>query len=141
MKRILVPVDESEQSTEALEFATEEYPDAKFTALHVVDPGTFVASKSIEGRVTDEELRESHEQHAKKLLDETRETAAEQGIDLETEYVIGEVHRSIVDFIEDHDIDQVVIGSHGRTGASRVLLGSVAEAVTRRSPVPVTVVR
>jgi len=45
--------------------------------------------------------------------------------------------REIVDYAEDHEIDQIVMGSHGRTGATRLLLGSVAELVVRR----VTVVR
>ena len=48
---------------------------------------------------------------------------------------------NIVEYVETHDVDHVVIGSHGRKGLSRVLLGSVAELVVRRSPVPVTVVR
>jgi nucleotide-binding universal stress UspA family protein len=46
-----------------------------------------------------------------------------------------------VDYAAEHDIDHIVVGSHGRTGASRILLGSVAETVARRSPVPVTIVR
>lgn len=141
MKQILVPVDDSEHSTAALEFAIEEYPDATITALHVVDPNEFIASKSIEGGITGADVQEAHEQHAEKLLEETRESVAGQGVDIETEYTVGEVSRSILDVIEERDIDQVVIGSHGRTGTSRVLLGSVAETVTRRSPVPVTVVR
>jgi len=44
-------------------------------------------------------------------------------------------------YAEDLDVDHIVMDSHGRSGASRVLLGSVAETVTRRSPVSVTIVR
>jgi len=40
-----------------------------------------------------------------------------------------------------HDVDHVVMGSRGRSGVGRVLFGSVAEAVTRRASVPVTIVR
>ena len=49
--------------------------------------------------------------------------------------------REIIGFAEDNDVSHIVIGSHGRTGASRVLLGSVAQTVVRRAPTPVTVVR
>jgi nucleotide-binding universal stress UspA family protein len=42
---------------------------------------------------------------------------------------------------EDHDVDGIVMGSHGRSGISRVLLGSVAETAVRRAPCPVTIVR
>ena len=48
---------------------------------------------------------------------------------------------SIVGYAEAHDIDLVVLGTHGRTGASRLLLGSVAEAVVRSSKCPVLTVR
>lgn len=141
MKRILVPVDDSEQSSKALEFAIEEHPDGEIVGLHVVDPSEFVASKSIEGGVTDVDLQESHENHAEKLLEEAREEADSLGADIQTDYVVGGVSRSILEFVEENDIDHVVMGSHGRTGTTRVLLGSVAETVTRRSPVPVTIIR
>ena len=46
----------------------------------------------------------------------------------------------IVRYVDDHDIDQVVMGSRGRDGLDRLLLGSNAETVVRRVSVPVTVV-
>ena len=67
--------------------------------------------------------------------------AAERGVDLQTAIETGRPSRMIVSYAEENDIDHIVIGSHGRTGASRILLGSVAESVTRRSSVPVTIVR
>jgi nucleotide-binding universal stress UspA family protein len=54
---------------------------------------------------------------------------------------IGRPSRAIVEYAEEHDIDHIVMGSHGRSGVTRILLGSVAETVVRRSPVPVTIVR
>ena len=47
----------------------------------------------------------------------------------------------IVDFATRHDVDLIVIGSHGLTGIVRLLMGSVAEGVVRRSPVPVLTLR
>lgn len=139
-RNILVPVDDSDPAEQALECAFEEFPDATLTALHVVDPGEFVASKSIESAATDADLRDAYTQQAEAFLEEIREKVPPE-TDLNTTYVVGEVPRSVLDFVEEHDIDHIVMGSHGRKGASRVLLGSVAESVTRRSPVPVTVVR
>jgi nucleotide-binding universal stress UspA family protein len=138
---VLVPVDDSDQAVQALEYAVETDPDASITALHVVDPSAIGPAMSIEGAATYGDVLEAHEGNAEALLADMRERAADSGLRIETEYVIGEVGRSIVDYIEDHDIDHVVIGSHGRSGATRVLLGSVAESVTRRSRVPVTVIR
>ena len=140
---VLVPVDDSTQSTAALEFACEEYPNATITAFHVLDPGDFYAATGLEGSAAAdyEQLQQHHEDRAEAVLEEAREQAAEHGVEIETDHVVGGISRSIVDYAADHDVDLIAIGSHGRTGASRILLGSVAETVARRSPVPVTIVR
>jgi len=140
-ENVLVPVDESDQAIDALDYTVENYPDASITALHVVDPSKFRAAVSIEGAATYTDVLETHESRAEEFLAEMSERAAERGVSIETEYVVGEVARSIVEYVDEHDVDHVVIGSHGRSGATRVLLGSVAESVTRRSQVPVTVIR
>jgi nucleotide-binding universal stress UspA family protein len=135
VKRILVPVDGSPQSEAALRFATEEWPDADFVLLNVINPVDAGGSKSV--------LPTSAEEWYEQARDDARETlaelAAETGIDPETNITVGRTAPSIVDAAAD--VDHVVMGSHGRTGVSRVVLGSVAEAVVRRSPVPVTIVR
>ncbi|WP_340100346.1 universal stress protein [Salinibaculum salinum] len=140
-EHILVPIDESDPSSDAMQFAIEHHPEATITAIHVVDPGEAFAGTSIEGAASRQDVLESQERHAEKLLEDVREKGESEGVTIETDTVVGNVSRSIIEYIEEHDIDHVVIGSHGRTGASRILLGSVAESVTRRSPVPVTVVR
>jgi len=58
-------------------------------------------------------------------------TAVERGIP----------HETVLEYAVANDVDLVVMGTHCRTGLDRVLLGSVAERVVRRSPVPVLVVR
>lgn len=58
-----------------------------------------------------------------------------------TEVVEGNPHEKILEYVSEHDIDMVVMGTHGRTGLDRALMGSVAERVVRRSPVPVLTVR
>ncbi|APW97953.1 universal stress protein UspA [Halobiforma lacisalsi AJ5] len=140
---VLVPVDESERSTQALEFACTEYPDAEITAIHVLDPGDFYAATGIEGgaMANYDEIRKHHETQADNILEQARREAAEYDREIETDQVVGGVSQSIVDYAGEHDVGHIVIGSHGRTGASRILLGSVAETVARRSPVPVTIVR
>ncbi|MEF8853801.1 MAG: universal stress protein [Haloarculaceae archaeon] len=141
VENILVPVDDSDPATDALDYAVENYPDARITALHVVNPSEWGTGLSIEGAATYTDMLEAHESRAEEFLEEMSERAAERGVSVETEYVVGEVARSIVEYVDEHDIDHVVIGSHGRSGATRVLLGSTAESVTRRSQVPVTVIR
>jgi nucleotide-binding universal stress UspA family protein len=140
-KRLLVPVDGSDPADAALEFALEEYPDADITVLSVIDP-TDVGYGSIEAAPsTFEHLQKSAEERTQKVLDEAESRAAEHDVTVTAETVIGMPSRAIVEWAENNDIDGIVIGSHGRQGVTRVLLGSVAESVVRRSPVPVTVVR
>jgi nucleotide-binding universal stress UspA family protein len=140
-KRLLVPIDGSDPADAALEFALEEHPDADITVLSVIDP-TDVGYGSIEAAPsTFEHLQESAEERIEQVLDEAKALAEEHGMDVTAETVIGMPSRAIVEWAENNDIDGIVIGSHGRRGVTRVLLGSVAESVVRRSPVPVTVVR
>jgi len=141
VKRLLVPIDGSDPADAALEFALEEYPDADITVLSVIDP-TDVGYGSIEAAPsTFEHLQKSAEERTQKVLDEAESRAAEHGMTVTGETVIGMPSRAIVEWAENNDVDGIVIGSHGRQGVTRVLLGSVAESVVRRSPVPVTVVR
>lgn len=78
---------------------------------------------------------------AEELVTEAKKFGNRRGIALTTAIETGPPDRVIVDYVDKHNIDQIVIGSHGRSGISRVLLGSVAEKVVRRSSVPVTIVR
>jgi universal stress protein A len=62
------------------------------------------------------------------------------GLDVETALLSGRVARQIIHYARDRDIALIVLGTHGRTGVSRALLGSVAESVVRLAPCPVLAV-
>ena len=137
---ILVPIDGSDRSFEALEFTLEHYPDADVTALHVIELGTpRYGQGSLQG--WSDEVRREEEAHADEVLAEVERIADEHDDGITTETGIGRPSRSILDYTDLIDADQIVMGSEGRTGVSRLLLGSVAETVTRRAEVPVTIVR
>lgn len=139
--RVLVPLDESRQAWTALEYAFDEHPDARITVLTVIDP--IEAGYSAEAMFPSgsEEWYNSQKATAEERFAEAEERAAERGAELASAVEIGQPTRTIVEYAEEHDIDHIIMGSHGRKGVSRILLGSVAESVVRRSPVPVTVVR
>lgn len=139
--RILVPVDGSEQADEACELVFEEFPDATLVLLHVINPAE--ASYGAQASVPSfsEEWYEEEKERAETAFADIEQRASEHGVAVEHAVEVGKPSRVIVDFAEEHDIDHIVMGSHGRQGVSRILLGSVAETVMRRSPVPVTVVR
>lgn len=136
---ILVPVDDSEPARAALEHAVRQYPDAEITLLHVINPN--FASYGEGGVYAYESVLEGREEAAKELLASVRGVTADHDGPITEEIRVGDPSRKIVEFADERDVDHVVIGSHGRSGASRILLGSVAERVARRSPVPVTIVR
>lgn len=135
---VLVPTDGSEPAEAALDHAFGRFAADDITALYVMDP---VEGATAWGPATGEDWLGSAEKRAEDVLGEAVERGAEAGVEIDTDSVVGRPSRAIVDYAEDAGVDHVVIGSHGRDGISRVLLGSVAETVIRRSPVPVTVVR
>lgn len=140
--RILVPTDGSPQAREALEYAMETFPDATFVALTVLNPAEMSAGGTEMGMASyADQWMDAEEERAEERFVETRTLADERGVALDTDTVLGQPARSIVEYAEEHDINQIVMGSHGRDGVSRILLGSVAETVARRSPCPVTIVR
>ena len=140
---VLLAVDPSDQSREALDYVASRHAEDTVTAVHVIEPAelTSYSTPQAGGPGALPDIQEQQRETAEQLLENIREQAESHGLDIETAIETGKVEQQLVDYAEDHDIDQIVIGSHGRTGASRVLLGSVAEKVARRSPVPVTIVR
>ena len=67
--------------------------------------------------------------------------AAQAEVDVETAVIEGNVHRSILEYVDEHDVDLIVMGTHGRRGIDRYLLGSATERIVRSSPAPVLTVR
>ena len=136
-KHVLVPVEGSYQSAGAVAFASAEWPDARLTLLHVVDP--------VEGGYSLEAMREGAEEwhREQKLAAQDLFAELSEGVENEvsTRVETGRPARTILHVLEEGEYDHVAMGSHGRSGVSRVLLGSVAEDVVRESPVPVTIVR
>lgn len=135
---VLVAYDGSEPARKAVEYAFDECVDDDIVLLRVVEVADSFTKMSL--------------QAVQELLGQRRADASEQLrgdmadlLDADAEYEIdvvsGEPAREIVAYAEDHDVDRIVLGSHGREGVSRVLLGSVAEQVVRRAPVSVVVVR
>lgn len=139
VRNILVPVDFSEASMEALRHAKElalTY-GAQITLLHAVEEVVYPSAYGIEPT----------NMPGPQVIDRVEQNLAELArTELGYEHVVVEANvgyapSTILDYANGHDIDLVVIATHGRTGLERMLLGSVAERVVRRSPAPVFVVK
>ncbi|WP_336133418.1 universal stress protein [Natronomonas amylolytica] len=138
--RIVVPYDGSELSKKALRHAVDTYEGADIVLVHVLDFVEAGYDAPPEAALPGywQEWYEEAEGGAEELLAKAEDIV---DADLETEIVVGRPASEIVAFAEETDADAIVMGSHGRDGVSRILLGSVAETVVRRATVPVTVVR
>lgn len=134
--QILVPTDGSERSDRAVDHAIglAKAFDADLHTLYVVETD-LVADTGL-GAVTD-----ALEAVGDDAVAEVVEEANEAGVTAVTGTVSrGTPHRAILDYVDEHDIDLLVMGTHGRTGVSRYLLGSVTEKVVRVADIPVLTV-
>lgn len=139
MRRVLVPHDGSEPSEHALAHAMEVAPDARVTLLTVIDPSSgFGSGAGAPGAA--EVWYRSEKERVESQLTDAKQTAEQRGMAVETVVEMGRPARTIIDHAHSNDVDRIIMGSHGRRGVSRLLLGSVAETVVRCSSVPVTVV-
>lgn len=136
---ILIPTDGSDGSRRAIQEAVglAELTGATVHGLYVVDTrdyNTLPESKWL----TIEDALETEGENA---TDTVRAEAETVGVTVTTTISQGVPHEEILAYVDDHAIDLVVMGTHGRTGFERVLLGSVTEKVIRTTSVPVHVVR
>lgn len=139
VNKILVPFDGSDKSRKALEFAKSTYPASEIVLLHMIEVSKFEGD--VGWMTSEKKIIEERRETVEKMFDQVLSETGDHEGDVQTEIKTGEVARTIVEYIDSNSISHTVIGSHGRKGVSRVLLGSVAEKVARRSPTPVTIVR
>lgn len=139
---VLVPFDGSTPAGRALSHAITTYPDAAITALYVTYPPDEISKSQGTGVSAVLEDWESRiDEHRDRILSLAEDVAGEHETSIQTASVPGDPARVIVEYASEHDVDHILMGSQGRDGIARILLGSVAETVARRAPTPVTVVR
>lgn len=171
MKKILVATDGSEPSSRAVKLACEEakYHTAELTVLHVigcdemvmlptfgesykaktpplsyplVSPGK-LDIENVRFEASQERLKEGEEaiQKAMKIAEEVGIKIKTKILRADPKHYYLDPKRLIVKYVQENDFDIIVLGSQGRTGLTRVLLGSVCEYVVRHAPCPVFISR
>lgn len=153
MKHILVPTDGSEGSSKAAALAGElaRALDAKVTVLFVHDERSIVAEAwnavlpepgGAPGAGPAGDARASMEDHAlKHQLAETRSAIGEVASGTALVQLWGHPSTEICRYADEHHVDLIVMGSHGRSALTRAILGSVSHAVVNSASCAVTVVR
>lgn len=142
--RILLAIDDSDYSDAATQSLLER-PWPKDTTVRVLSvcprylsfPGPYAG----DGLLNDEQLVESFLKGAQGLVELAAAKLRVRGLAVETRVRQGEPREEILLEGRDFDADLIVVGSHGRTGLLRLLLGSVAEHIVRHAPCSVEVVR
>jgi len=136
MKHILVPTDFSEPSERARSMAVDlaRAFKAKLTLLHVWTIPSVGYAEALTWPI------DEMEQAARRALDEVRARTVKECPDTEAVLQLGREWQVVLDVAKDRKVDLIVMGTHGRRGLPRLILGSVAEKVVRLSPVPVMTV-
>ena len=145
-KRILVPIDGSRTAGSGLKTAIRMARDerAVLILLHVVDENIIALSGEYAGAAYVDRLLSGMREGGKKIIAAAAATAKKQGVIARTVLVESMGPRRVADIIvqqaRKERADAIVIGTHGRRGISRLVMGSDAEEVVRGSPVPVVLV-
>jgi nucleotide-binding universal stress UspA family protein len=142
IRKIICPIDFSDHSERALRFALglAEQCGAMIDVLHVYQVPFYAPPH--QPMEAEQAMSERYRDLGREWLDRVLERPQHRraAVPVGSSLVEGKPHEEICRFAEEHDVDLIVMGTHGRTGLARVLMGSVVERVVRTSSVPVLTV-
>jgi nucleotide-binding universal stress UspA family protein len=141
IQRILFPTDFSQNNDAALQYASTLAADANalLYIVHVDELQELNAAMGESGYLIAAAIAHEGRPEVRKRLESIVPTSKK--VTYEHYYLSGSPVTEIVAFAECENVDLIVMASHGRTGLSRLLMGSIAEGVMRKAPCPVLVVR
>jgi nucleotide-binding universal stress UspA family protein len=143
-QKIVVPLDGSKLAECVLphvEALAKTCSVKQIVFVRVVEPfrpfhGTFALSESEVKKIDAE-----HKHATEKYLKEVLERVKYEGVEVKTQVLVGRIPESIAEFVEKHNMQLVIIATHGRSGVSKFMLGSIADRLLRSSRVPILMVR
>ncbi len=137
--KILLAIDNSKFSEAATQSVIAHYrlPGLEVRVLHVAESPTLFMAPEVAKYVDPEESAEE----AKALVAKTADALRSAGINVSTTVIHGDPKSKIIDEAKSWGADLIVLGSHGRKGLERFLLGSVSDAVLRHAHCSVEIVR
>lgn len=146
--RILVGIDGSEESMNAAEYAISiaKLYNAELIAINVLtsDIGYVYSSPGVESPpMTIREIILIAEDEAKLWFDKIKEKANKKEIKIKTEFIVAKrsILQTLLEYAEGQKINLIVVGTRGRSGIKKMLLGSIASGLVTYSPCPVLVVK
>jgi len=139
-RNIVIATDGSENSKKAISYGIgiAKLSGATVHTLYVVDTSSF-SSIPMDGGW--EEMYEILRKEGEKAVSEVKELGEASGVNVRNVILEGHPSSEIINFAENNNADIIVVGTLGKTGLDRFLMGSVAEKVMRSSKIPVLIVR
>ena len=145
IKKIVCPVDFSNCAQQALNYAQDlaKQFDAELSVVHAYeDPAAYVTPMPMSGYVgPGAELLLELRKQLEVRLEACKTAVQKQGVRVRTELLEGAPYRVVLDWAKEYGADLIVIGTHGHTGLTHALLGSVTERVVRMASCPVLTIR
>jgi len=141
--KVLIPVDGSDVSNHAASegFSLAKLLGSEVILLYITDMAVLTIPDAELGVSDVEAIRESFRGQGDRVIKSLMDAASAAGVTPRALMVEGDVHEEIIGAAEREKADLIIIGTHGRRGLNRLLLGSVAESVARRAPCPVLLIR
>jgi len=142
--RILLAIDDSKGSQAALKSVVTRICSSgiEVKVLHVLEPPSHLLGREMKAYDPEfEAVWNARRDQAKALVSKAMETIREAGLSVTPALQEGDPRSQIIDVAKEWHADLIVLGSHGRTGLQRFLLGSVSEAVVRHAHCSVEIAR
>jgi len=139
--KILIPVDGSGSSTRAAHFVANLADKAHSLEVHLLNVQPLGDDWMVRRLINVSELAELEHSWGESAIAPAREVLDAAGVKAENHVVQGEVAPTIVRMAEQLGCNQIVMGSHGRTGLTGILMGSVASKVMHLAKIPVTFIK
>jgi nucleotide-binding universal stress UspA family protein len=139
--KVLLPVDGSVFSGRVVDYVIKVRKTHGSMDVHVLNVQIPIASGHARMFATQAEIDDYHREEGLKVLEATLKRLHDEGIPCTYHVLVGHAAETIVRFAEEHNFDKVVMGTHGRSGLTQLLLGSVAEDVLKKAKIPVVLVK
>lgn len=142
IKKILVPVDFSDYSKDALKYAVQfaKQFNARLYIVYVVEPVIYPADFSM-GQVAIPSLENDIKNRAEEEMESLVKSFVDPSIKTEKIIKTGKPFVEIIETAREVDADIIIMATHGHTGVEHLLFGSTAEKVVRKAPCPVLTLR
>ncbi len=139
--KVLVPIDGSAFSDRVIDHLLHEIAAEGPMELHLLNVQIPVDSGHARMFVSAEDVEAYHREEGLLALKSARDKLDKAGIKYKWHVAVGRIADTIIHFAREHAVDRIVMGTHGRSALTHLLLGSVASDVSRSAGVPVTLIK